>query len=38
MKLLSHVRNEEIRREAKTEESEKAVVMGIGQSPGLSCQ
>ena len=39
MKLLSHVGNEEIRRcEAKTEESKKAVVMGIEQSPGLSCQ
>ena len=38
MKLLSHVGNEEIRREAKTEESRKAVVMGIEQSPSLSCQ
>ena len=39
MKLLSHVGNEEIRRcEAKTEESKRAVVMGIEQSPGLSCQ
>ena len=38
MKLLSHVGNEEIRREAKIEESEKAVVIGIEQSPGLSCQ
>ena len=39
MKLLSHVGNEEIRRcEAKTEESRKAVVMGIEQSPCLSCQ
>ena len=39
MKLLLHVGNEEIRRcEAKTEESKKAVVMGIEQSPDLSCQ